>query len=112
MHEGVIVNWEQHGKRIVDDISQFYENRNDNPQNIVYISNRVNSYSVKPTDWLKFYKNNHSMKAYGIVSYDDTGFLNALLEKLFVKTDFNRYGSLERAIEWAKTLAITRSLAS
>ena len=112
MHEGVIVNWEQHGKRLVNDITQFYIDNKDSPQNIVYISNRANSYSVKPADWLKFYKNNHKMKAYGIVSYSDTGFFNALLEKLFIKADFNRFGSLERAIEWAKTLAITRALAS
>lgn len=112
MHEGIIANWEQHGKQIINDINQFYTKNGDCTENIVYISNRINSYSVKPADWLKFYNNNHSMKAYGIVSYNDTGFFNALLERLFIKSAFNRFGSLERAIDWAKTLSMTKALAS
>ena len=71
--------------------------------NITYISNRVNEYSVKPIDWLKFFKSDYNMKAYAIVSYSDKGFMNGAIEELFMKIgNFKRFTKLEDAINWVE----------
>ena len=109
INEDVIYSWENHGKIVTQDILKLYEN---NGSELVYITNRVNNYSVKPTGWLHFFKNSHSLKGYGIVSYNKIGFHNGLLEKLFLKTNMVRFNDLENAIFWAEEVSTIKAIAS
>ncbi|WP_378174930.1 hypothetical protein [Aquimarina sp. SS2-1] len=101
-NEDVVVTWDDHAKLLVEDLTYYYDH---NGKNVVYITNRVHSYSVKPSDWIKFYKSDYKMKGYAIVSYSRKGLLNSLIEKLFIKSNFKSFESLEEAVHWAKSLA-------
>ncbi len=99
INEGIIYSWDDHAKPIVEEIAHLYDH---NSKDIMYISNRVNSYSVKPLDWIKFFKNNYKLKGHTIVSYTSQGMLNCLIEKLFTHDNFQTFDNLEDAIAWAK----------
>lgn len=109
INEDVVYSWEEHGKIVTQDISNLYDN---NGSKLIYITNRVNPYNVKPTDWLNFFKNSNSLKGYGIVSYSKASFQTAILEKLFVKCNILRFVSLSSAISWAKELTLEKAIAS
>lgn len=98
VYEGVTFTWDDHGKKVVQDISYLYDSKG---HDLILISNRVNPYSTKPTDWKKFFKQRYALKAYGVVSYSRRGNSIALLERLFISTITKRFKSLEEAIEWA-----------
>ena len=66
MKEGIVYTWEDHARQIVEELTHLYDH---NGENIVYISNRVHSYSTRPSDWIKFYRSDFKLRAYGIVSY-------------------------------------------
>nr|WP_321415232.1 hypothetical protein [uncultured Allomuricauda sp.] len=68
---------------------------------IAYISNRINNYSVVPTDWLKFYKHRHKLDLYSIVAYNTSGLTSVVLEKLFFKDKIRQFSNLEDAIKWS-----------
>ncbi|WP_298539462.1 hypothetical protein [uncultured Aquimarina sp.] len=99
--EDTVVTWDDHAKLLVEDLTNLYDH---DGSNVVYITNRVHRYAVKPSDWLKFYKSDYKMKGYAIVSYTPKGLLNSLIEKLFIKSKFKSFESLEDAIHWAKSL--------
>ena len=99
--EDVVVTWDDHAKILVEDLTSLYDH---NGENIVYITNRVHSYAVKPSDWLKFYKSDYRIKGYAIVSYTPRGVLNSLIEKLFIKSKFRSFESLQDAIDWVEKL--------
>ncbi len=109
VQEDILFTWENHGKRVAEDLTNLYEN---NGQDFVLITNRINSYSVMPADWIKFFKHSYKLKGYGIVSYTKAGYLNALLEKLFIPAKFKRFKSLESAISWAKELSSATTVAT
>ncbi|MDD7885662.1 hypothetical protein [Flavivirga sp. 57AJ16] len=64
-----------------------------------YISNRVNSYSNDPQNWIKIEQYNIIMRS-AIVCYNDMMYMNASLEKHFSKSKINPCTSLNEAIEW------------
>tara|TARA_R110001583_G_scaffold883_5_gene7947 strand:+ start:791 stop:1243 length:453 start_codon:yes stop_codon:yes gene_type:complete len=97
IHENVHASWKDHGRLITEELSNLYDN---NGKDLVYISNRVNDYSLVPTDWKKFFKMSYNLKAYGIISYTKTGYFNAMLERMFVNTKLRWFNSLEDAIQW------------
>ncbi|WP_299443834.1 hypothetical protein [uncultured Aquimarina sp.] len=99
--EDMVVTWDDHAKILVEDLANLYDH---NGENVVYITNRVHSYAVKPSDWIKFYNSDYKMRGYAIVSYTPRGILNSLIEKLFIKSRFRSFESLEEAINWAKSL--------
>ncbi|WP_299253522.1 hypothetical protein [uncultured Aquimarina sp.] len=99
--EDTVVTWDDHAKLLVEDLTNLYDH---DGSNVVYITNRVHRYAVKPSDWLKFYKSDYKMKGYAIVSYTPKGLLNSLIEKLFIKSNFKSFESIEEAIHWAKSL--------
>lgn len=68
---------------------------------IADISNRINNYSVVPTDWLKFYKNRHKLELYSIVAYNKNGLASIILEKMFFKDSIRQFTDLESAISWS-----------
>ena len=96
---GIVVTWENIGEVIVDEINSIYGEK---AKELVLISNRVNNYSVTPTDWLKFFSQNNNLRGYAIVSYTKRGYFNAMLEKVFLRTTFKWFDSLESAIQWAR----------
>lgn len=97
INEGVTYTWNE-AYKVVEAANAFY-----GPTiSVCYISNRVNKYSVKPSDWLKFYKNNNKLNGYAVVTKSENSWFNALMEKVFSKVEIKRFENLYKAIEWAK----------
>ncbi|MGB5435892.1 MAG: hypothetical protein WBM98_08375 [Maribacter sp.] len=103
-HDNVHISWKEHGKMIAEELSNLYDN---NGKDLIYISHRVNDYSLVPTDWKKFFKLSYNLKAYGIISYTKTGYFNAMLERMFVNTKLRWFNSLEDAIAWVDQISST-----
>lgn len=99
INEGVIFNWENNGKVIVQDVTSFLKT---NGKDLVYISNRIHSYSVVATDWVKFFKASYALKAYCIVSNGKLGFMNYMVENLFFSKKIKRFNSIFEAVNWVK----------
>ncbi len=99
--EGIVYTWDDHAEPIVAELSELYDQKG---ESLVLISNRVHSYSVKPSDWIKFFKNDYKLKGYAIVSYSRKGIIASLVEKLFMRNSFKSFDNLEDAIAWAKEL--------
>ncbi|MDO5980700.1 hypothetical protein [Flavivirga spongiicola] len=68
-----------------------------------YISNRVNSYSNNPQNWIKIEQFN-IIKRSAIVYYNYAMYMNASLEKRFSKGEIHPCLSLNEAIEWVLNL--------
>ncbi|CAM3384457.1 hypothetical protein [Aequorivita lipolytica] len=68
----------------------------------VYISNRVNSYSIQPLDY-KYLNKVPSLKALGVVNFSEVGYLNSELEAKFCKKPFQMFYNLNEAVIWGKT---------
>ena len=105
----VVFTWEGHAKQVVEEISDLYDQ---NGKDLVYISHRINPYSVVPSDWLKFFKYSYSLKGYGVVSYNPKGILNTMLEKLFMRSKIQSFDNLSEAISWAKSLTKSKEHAA
>lgn len=95
IHEGVIYNWEA-AQELILLINAHYGPKS----SINFISNRVNKYSIVPTDWIKFYNNQYSsrLNSYSIVSYTNSNLLNIMIEKLFMKVSANHFSDINLAI--------------
>jgi len=98
--EGIIFNWEEHGRVIAEDVFNFLGVTDG--ANLAYISNRINSFSVVPGDWLKFYKYSSSLKSYSIVSQSKGTLIGSMIENLFFKGKIKRFNSIYTAIDWIK----------
>jgi len=107
IHENILVSWKEHGRQLAEELSNLYDN---NGKDLIYISNRVNDYSVIPTDWKKFFSHSYHLKAYGIISYTKTGFFNAMIERMFVNTKLRWFNSLDDAINWVDGISDTNVL--
>lgn len=66
-----------------------------------YISNRINIYSVVPTDWLKFYKHHNQLEFYSVVTYNQSGLASLVLERMFYQNKIRQFCNLEDAIKWS-----------
>ena len=99
INSGVSFSWDNHGKQAVEDIFSFLDT---DGSDIIFISNRINSYSVVPSDWLKFKKNNYNLKEYYIVSKTKASKLSLLVESLFYTKKIRRFDSIHSAINWAQ----------
>lgn len=69
-------------------------------RSFIYISNRINSYSVDPNDY-KYLNKIPSLKAIAIVSKLDSARQNAMLEKSFSTKDLEIFEDITDAYEWA-----------
>lgn len=69
----------------------------------VYISNRVNSYSLDPNDY-KHLNQIPTLKGIGVIQYKKSIQTALELEKMFIKKPFKTFDDLDSAIEWALTL--------
>lgn len=109
VNKDVVFTWKHQAKKLVEDLTELYDH---NGKNIVYITNRINAYSVVPSDWIKFYKCKYLLKGYGIVSYNEKGMLNTILEKLFMRNKIKSFSNLADAVNWAKSLSIAKNNAA
>lgn len=96
MKEGVIFRWKMAEKAIRGAHEVFGK---DVP--IAYISNRINSYFVIPTDWAKFYKNRHQLHFYSVVGSTKGSFASIILERMFFRNSIRKFTDLEEAINWS-----------
>jgi len=71
---------------------------------LAYIANRVNSYSIDPLLWSYFDKDDSILIAASIVSYRDSTFLSANIEKQLASISLKRAKTLEEAINWVQQL--------
>lgn len=96
MKEGVIFRWKMAEKAIRGAHEVLGK---DMP--IAYISNRINSYFVIPTDWAKFYKNRHQLHFYSVVGSTRGSFASIILERMFFRNTIRKFTDLEEAINWS-----------
>lgn len=99
INKDVVVSWNDHAKQMVGDVTSFLGSDGDN---ITYISNRINSYSVVALDWLKFFKYQYSLKGYYIVNENPIGKMNLMIEQIFFKNKIKHFDSIYTAINWVK----------
>lgn len=97
--EGIHFTWET-AKECIDKAYEHYGQ----DIKVVYISNRVNSYSVNAQDWLKFYQERHHLEAIAIVAYNKMGLMNVVLEKIFNQARLRKFSKLDDAVTWALAL--------
>ncbi|PIB38017.1 hypothetical protein [Maribacter sp. 4G9] len=96
MKEGVVFDWNM-AKRAIAAAKEIFGNE----KPIAYISNRINSYTVVPTEWLKFYNNRHKLSYYSVVGSTQGSFASIVLEKMFFKESLRQFNDLEAAIAWS-----------
>lgn len=97
--EGISFNWDQHAKYIIEDVSSFLDT---DGSDLIYISNRIHSYSVMAQDWVRFFKKSYSLKGYYIVSDRRSSVLGFMIENLFFKNKIKKFNSLYGAINWVE----------
>ncbi len=74
-----------------------------NTSSWVYISNRINSYSLKPQDY-KYLEKIPTLKGFSIVYDNKIGKKNAALESKFFNKPHASFPSLIEAYEWGTAL--------
>lgn len=96
MKKGVVFKWEMAVKVIKAAQEVFGQNKP-----LAYISNRVNSYTVVPTEWLKFYTNRHKLEYYSVVGSTEGSLASIVLERMFFRESLKQFKDLEDAIAWS-----------
>ncbi|GAA4883630.1 hypothetical protein GCM10023311_02290 [Flaviramulus aquimarinus] len=97
--QGINFSWNNHAKQIVEDVSCFLGT---DGRDLVYISNRINTYAVVAIDWLKFFKNQYSLKGYYVVSNSKFSLMNLMVEELFFRNKIKNFKSIYSAVNWTK----------
>ncbi|SFZ94345.1 hypothetical protein SAMN05428642_104103 [Flaviramulus basaltis] len=69
----------------------------------VYITNRINSYSVDPAVYSKTSLITN-LVGFAVVATNYISLSNAEIEKLFLSKPFESFTELEKAISWAKSI--------
>ena len=100
INEGVNFSWE-FAKHVILEVNEFYKS---NSSDLVYISNRINGYNVKPVDSFKFAACAFKLKGYGIVVDSHIKSRNAKFESLFVPMKIKVFNDLLDCIQWAAHL--------
>lgn len=99
LNEGIHFDWKKTElaiKKIID----FYGE----DAKVGFISNRINHFSVDPSNWTKVEKKYNFILASAIVIYNNSNFMNATIEKQFTKKSIKRCMSLKEAIDWMTRL--------
>jgi len=99
LQEGIHFDWIK-AEMLFKKLIHFYSNCS----NVGFISNRINDYSVDPTNWTKVEKKYDFITAGAIVIYNSSTLMNASIEKKFTKKSIKRCTSLKEAINWMKDL--------
>ena len=96
-NEGAIVSYKSSFEMLVKGI-QIMKTRP-----LVYIANRIHSYSVNPTDF-KYLEAVPTLKAIAVVNYTEESKVNASYEAKFFNKPIESFESLEDAYYWAKNI--------
>lgn len=96
--EGVNFDWKK--SRMVIQVSEEILGH-DNIK--VFISNRVNNYTVNPSHWLNCYRHKTRLPYYVIVGPSKNSFSNVVVEQLLLKGVLHQFTDLEEAIAWGLT---------
>ncbi|GAA4270935.1 hypothetical protein U6A24_03460 [Aquimarina gracilis] len=99
VYAGADLNFES-GKKLYELIKIHYKDTIP----YAYISNRINSYSFKPTRLYAMNDNFPNLKGYGIVTYDAVNYKVAELEETFTKIPTQVFKNLENATHWAEKI--------
>ncbi|WP_299520816.1 hypothetical protein [Winogradskyella sp.] len=99
VNEGEHFNWDKLNS-LLDSLRAYYGNH----KTLAYIANRVNSYSIDPVLWSYFDKDDSILIAASIISYRDSTYINANIEKQMASIPMKRALSLEEAINWVQQL--------
>ncbi|MGY3792918.1 hypothetical protein [Aquimarina sp. 433] len=74
-----------------------------------YISNRIHSHSIIPTDYLDCpFTYMENFRGYGVVIYNEVNEISTEIEKHFAKKPFYNFRNLEDAILWSKKEVLNR----
>ncbi|MFB9056571.1 hypothetical protein ACFFU9_07405 [Mariniflexile ostreae] len=104
IHEGIHFDLEMIDI-ISQDILKFYDNTGlNNPRKLVYITNKVNSYSINPNFWLQMEDKYGFSHIRIIVFYTNWAYTNIAIERMFSKAKIKCYHSLDEAIKWTLSL--------
>lgn len=95
--EGIVFNWEDHAKLIIKDVIAVLDT---DGSDLTYVSNRIHSYSVMPQDWVKFFKNEYSLKGYCVISDKKTSMLSFMVESLFFNNRMKRFTNIYEAVNY------------
>lgn len=71
---------------------------------IIYISHRVNSYSMDPVGYMEVVEMFPNFKGFAIVSQNKYRRMIASLEKLFIKKPIGVFDNMDSAFFWAEKL--------
>ena len=96
INEGVVFDWDK-AIEVIELGERFYGVKNYKAN---YISNRIHDYSVKPQDWLKFFKLDKQFKTFTVVSYRKLGFINLQIERLFYRHTIHSFDNLLQAVNY------------
>ncbi|WP_298346053.1 hypothetical protein [uncultured Algibacter sp.] len=99
LNEGVHFDWKK-TEQVVKKIIEHYGKGT----KIGFISNRINHYSIDPSNWTKIAENYNLIIASAIVMYNNSTYMNASIEKQFAKISIKRCMSLQEAIVWMLSL--------
>ena len=77
-------------------------NKHFNNKPFAYISNRINSYAVVPTDYYKIHDVFPNLKAFATVIYSDTQKSIVNLENKFLQEKLKTFNNLDEAITWTQ----------
>jgi len=94
--EGIIFDWTMAEKAITAAQEIFGEH-----QPFAYISNRINSYTVAPTEWIKFYTNRNRLSFYSVVGSTQGSFASIVLERMFFQNSIHQFTDLQEAIDFS-----------
>ena len=95
--EGVHFNWSL-AEQVIHSVYDYFGTKD---IKVAYISNRVNSYSVQPKDWMQFFKERHLIKCIAVVAYNKLGWMSVVLEKIFSNAPIKKFKDMDSAIDWA-----------
>ncbi|WP_343762854.1 hypothetical protein [Gangjinia marincola] len=96
VYEGVIFSWEL-AEKVIYEASEFYGS----DIKISYITNRINSYSTIPRDWLNLFREfSKNVVSTAFVNYSGLGIKNYLVEKIFIRGKVGHFTHLMEAVEW------------
>lgn len=98
-NEGVTITPE-HNQELIKLVETYYPKRD-----FVYISYRLNSYTVDPLTYFETSKI-ENLKGFAVVSKAYIARANADVEKLFLDKPFEIFDDIEKAISWAKSIVI------
>lgn len=97
IRDGVTIT-PKHNKKLREIVNSHFKNKP-----VVYISNRVNSYSVDPITYLGTSKI-HNLLAIAIVAEKKINRTNAVFESSFYNKPFEVFPTLSEAISWVESV--------